>query len=54
MVSKGRKRGEKGNQIMTEIRGIQANHAQVLFYQKEIKVKIIGRGKEKNMIKISQ
>ena len=39
---------------MTKIRQIQANHAQVLFHQKETKVKMLERGKEEKLIKVSQ
>ena len=50
----GRKRGRKGNEIMTETRQIQANHAQDFLHQQEIKVEILARGKEENLIKVSQ
>ena len=39
---------------MTEIRQTQANHAQDLFHQQEIKVKILARGKEEKLVKGSQ
>ena len=42
-----KKGAEKGNQIMIEIRKIQTKNAQDFLHQKEIKVKILGRGKEK-------
>ena len=42
------------NQIIKEIRKIQANHAQNFLHQKEIKVKILGRRNEENLIKVSQ
>ena len=39
---------------MTEIRQIQANHAQDSFHKQEIKGEILGRGKEENLIKVSK